>query len=282
MPFDITTTNFNVPENFDFEVEYEPSKVPDKKYVKVKGTDTYLNVVGNGFTTTSHTNFAHTVWNTMQDKLSVDELEGMTIDWKSARNDGYMMMDITLPSVSYDIYTDKHSEKIGQRIIGLHGVDGLCSNIVVYGQISFFCTNKMVRGEHDIVKRKNTSNFCIDGFGRQLEQASTDFYDQANTLQQWANTSTVSVDVKALFEKIMSDTQAEKMYSLYGAEVSTRGANAYSIYSAFTNYASYADERNGFKLRNTGKDTEAVSMWNRELDVTKWVKSKQFQDLVAV
>jgi len=282
MPFDLTTTNFHVPENFDFEVEYEPSKVPDKKYVKVKGTDTYLNVVGNGFTTTSHTNFAHTVWNTMQDKLSAEELEGMTIDWRSARNDGYMMMDITLPNVSYDIYTDKHSEKIGQRIIGLHGVDGLCSNIVVYGQISFFCTNKMVRGEHDIVKRKNTSNFCIDGFGRQLEQSSTDFYDQANTLQQWANTSTASVDVKALFEKIMSDKQAEKMYSLYGAEVSTRGANAYSIYSAFTNYASYADERNGFKLRNTGKDTEAVSMWNRELDVTKWVKSKQFQDLVAV
>ena len=282
MPFDITTNNFSVPENFDFEVEYEPSKVPDKKYVKVKGTDTYLNVVGNGFTTTSHTNFAHTVWNTMQDKLSAEELDGMAIDWKSARNDGYMMMDITLPNVSYDIYTDKHSEKIGQRIIGLHGVDGLCSNIVVYGQISFFCTNKMVRGEHDIVKRKNTSNFCIDGFGRQLEQSSTDFYEQANTLQQWANTSTVNVDVKALFEKIMSETQAEKMYSLYGAEVSTRGANAYSIYSAFTNYASYADERNGFKLRNTGKDTEAVSMWNRELDVTKWVKSKQFQDLVAV
>jgi hypothetical protein len=282
MPFDITTNNFQVPENFDFEVEYEPSKVPDKKYVKIKGTDTYLNVVGNGFTTTSHTNFAHTVWNTMQDKLSAEELDGMAIDWKSARNDGYMMMDITLPNVSYDIYTDKHSEKIGQRIIGLHGVDGLCSNIVVYGQISFFCTNKMVRGEHDIVKRKNTSNFCIDGFGRQLEQSSTDFYDQANTLQQWANTSTVNVDVKALFEKIMSDKQAEKMYSLYGAEVSTRGANAYSIYSAFTNYASYADERNGFKLRNTGKDTEAVSMWNRELDVTKWVKSKQFQDLVAV
>ena len=281
MPFDLTTSNFQVPENFNFEVEYEPSKVPDKKYVKIKDTDTYLNVVGNGFTTTSHTNFAHTVWNTMQDKLSANELEGMTIDWKSARNDGYMMMDITLPSVSYDIYTDKHSEKIGQRIIGLHGVDGLCSNIVVYGQISFFCTNKMVRGEHDIVKRKNTSNFCIDSFGRQLEKSSTDFYDQANTLQQWANTSTVNVDVKAMFEKIMSETQAEKMYSLYGAEVSTRGANVYSIYSAFTNYASYADERNGFKLRNTGKDTEAVSMWNRELDVTKWVKSKQFQDLVA-
>ena len=56
MPFDLTTSNFQVPENFNFEVEYEPSKVPDKKYVKIKDTDTYLNVVGNGFTTTSHAN----------------------------------------------------------------------------------------------------------------------------------------------------------------------------------------------------------------------------------
>ena len=229
MPFDITTNNFSVPENFDFEVEYEPSKVPDKKYVKVKGTDTYLNVVGNGFTTTSHTNFAHTVWNTMQDKLSTEELDGMAIDWKSARNDGYMMMDITLPNVSYDIYTDKHSEKIGQRIIGLHGVDGLCSNIVVYGQISFFCTNKMVRGEHDIVKRKNTSGFSITDFATQLEKSSNDFYEQADMLQNWARISTAYTDVEDLFKKIMNDKQAEKMVSLYNQEASTRGENVYSV-----------------------------------------------------
>jgi hypothetical protein len=45
------------------------------------------------------------------------------------------------------------------------------------------------------------------------------------------------------------------MYSLYLQEASTRGHNKFALYSAFTNYASYADERNGFNLRNTENDT---------------------------
>jgi len=55
----------------------------------------------------------------------------------------------------------------------------------------------------------------------------------------------------------------------------------FALYSAFTNYATYADERNGFKLRNTGKDTDAVSMWEREEKVSRWVDSKQFKELLA-
>jgi len=53
------------------------------------------------------------------------------------------------------------------------------------------------------------------------------------------------------------------------------------LYSAFTNYASYADERNGFNLRNTGNDTEAQSMWAREQEVAKWIDSPQFQQVAA-
>ena len=62
-------------------------------------------------------------------------------------------------------------------------------------------------------------------------------------MQRWANTSLVTVDVKALLQmKIMqSDRKAEKMFSLYNQyEVSTRGRNLWSLYSAFTNYATYA------------------------------------------
>ena len=71
------------------------------------------------------------------------------------------------------------------------------------------------------------------------------------------------------------------MYTLYNQEVSKRGANVFSLYSAFTNYASYADERNGFQMRNTGNDTKAQTMWNREQEVSKWVSSPQFKQLVA-
>jgi len=90
------------------------------------------------------------------------------------------------------------------------------------------------------------------------------------------------VNVKELLESIMkSDKAAEKMYTLYNHEVSTRGRNVFALYSAFTNYASYADERNGFNLRNTGNDTQAISMFQREHKVSQWIDTPAFKELVA-
>ena len=80
---------------------------------------------------------------------------------------------------------------------------------------------------------------------------------------------------------IKSDHKAKKMYSLYNQEASVRGHNVFALYSAFTNYATYADERNGFALRNTGKDTVSQSMWTREQEVSKWISTPEFKQLVA-
>ena len=71
------------------------------------------------------------------------------------------------------------------------------------------------------------------------------------------------------------------MLPLVPQEVSKRGRNVFALYSAFTNYASYADERNGFNLRNTGNDTQSQSMWAREHEVTKWIATPEFKKLVA-
>jgi len=55
----------------------------------------------------------------------------------------------------------------------------------------------------------------------------------------------------------------------------------FALYSAFTNYATYADEQNGFKLRETGKDTQSVNMFKREISVAKWIETPQFRQLEA-
>jgi hypothetical protein len=101
-------------------------------------------------------------------------------------------------------------------------------------------------------------------------------------MQRWANTSLAHVDVKAMLEGILkSDSKSEKMYGLYSQEAGVRGRNLWALYSAFTNYATYADERNGFALRNTGKDTQAISMFKREIDVAGWIESAQFKEMAA-
>jgi len=210
------------------------------------------------------------------------ECDSMNINWRIARSNAWAMMDMVLPNVTARIESDKHSTIVAQRIIALHGIDGSCSNQTYFGAIDFFCTNGMIRGEHDKVRRKNTSNFSMNKFIRDLRESSQSFYAQSERLQQWAVKPLYVGDVKAMLETLLkSDRASEKMFTLYNQEAGVRGENVWALYSAFTNYATYADERNGFNLRNTGKDTSAVSMFNREHQVSQWIESKPFKELIA-
>tara|TARA_R100001460_G_scaffold26462_1_gene53540 strand:- start:1447 stop:2277 length:831 start_codon:yes stop_codon:yes gene_type:complete len=271
-----------IPENLDFDVRFEPTKVDDKKYVINATTDEYIGIVGNGFTCASHGDFFRDVMTTATENLSEHDMAGADIKWRDAHKNGWAMMDMTLPNVNAKIITDKHETTVAQRIIALHGVNGTCSNVTIFGAIDFFCLNGQIRGRHDKVMRKNTSNFSLDRFISELEKSQQDFTAQTEQMQRWANTSLARVDVKAMLEKLMqSDRKAEKMNILYNKEVATRGRNLWSLYSAFTNYATYADERNGFKQRNTGGDTQAKSLFMREVEVAQWVDSPVFKSAMA-
>jgi len=271
-----------IPEHLDFNVEFEPTKVDDKKYVINSNTGDYIGIVGNGFTCASHGDFFRNVVDTTTETLSDYDMEGAQINWRSAHKDGWAMMDMTLPNVTAKIATDKHETTLMKRIIALHGVNGTCSNTTIFGAIDFFCLNGQITGDHNKVMRKNTSNFSLDRFITELHKSQQDFTAQAEQMQRWANTSLMHVDVKAMLEGIMkSDRKSEKMYGLYNQEVATRGRNLWALYSAFTNYATYADERNGFALRNTGSDTQSKSLFMREIEVANWVNTPQFQTVAA-
>jgi len=269
-----------IPENLDFDVSFEPTRVADKKYVIDGNTGEPIAIVGENFNCSSHGDFFRDIMSRVTDNLTPHEVEGATITWRDAHHNGWAMMDMTLPNMKHTIVTPKHETEIAQRIIALHGVDGTCSNTVLFGAIDFFCTNGMVRGEHDKVKRKNTSGFDLDLFGEQVQKSNNDFKDYHQQIQRWANKSLFVGDVKAMLESL-DKGKSEGLFQLYNQEAGVRGNNAFALYSAFTNYASYADERNGFKLRNTGKDTAAKNMWEREEKVTRWIESKQFKELLA-
>ena len=273
---------FDIPTHLDFDVEFEPTKVDDKKYVINGETGEYLGIVGTGFTCASHGDFYRGVMDTLTENLEPSDMMNAKYKWRTARGGAWTMLDITLPDMQVEINTDKHTTTLGNRIISLHGIDGSCSNQVYFGQIDFFCTNGMIRGEYDKVRKKNTANFSLDSFIYELNRARRDFYEETAKMQVWAETDLKYVNVQSLLEEmITSKRKAEKMYELYCHEASQRGHNKWALYSAFTNYASYADERNGFNLRNTGHDTQAISMFSREQEVSKWVSDDRFLTLEA-
>ena len=284
MPLDthMFTAEELLPENLNFPVEFEPTKVADKKYVINGNTGDYLGVVGNSFKCANHGDFFVGVHDTITENLGEAECESMNIRFRTARNNAWAMADMSLPEVTARIESDKHSTTIAQRIIALHGVDGSCSNQVYYGAIDFFCTNGMITGDYDKIKRKNTTNFDLGRFIGELEHTIQDFNNTADAYQKWAETKLYTIDVSAMLKSIMSDEKAEKMFSLYNQETVTRGRNVWALYSAFTSYANPLNvDTNGFALRRTGNDTQAQSLWKREQDVAGWINTPQFREMVA-
>jgi hypothetical protein len=207
----------------DFEVEFEETKFKDKKYVINANTGEYLGIVGKDFTCANHGDFFRNVVDTATQELQEGDLHDAEFNFRTARGGAWAMLDITLPSMKTVIETDRHETEIGNRIdrheteignriISLHGVDGSCSNQVFFGAIDFFCTNGCIRGEHDKIRRKNTSNFSLSSFIDELSNLRSDFYEQAIKMKTWAQTSLKHVDVEALLEAMIpSERKAKKM-----------------------------------------------------------------------
>ena len=286
MPFDFNidtpTHELIVPDYLDFDVHFNNTRVRDKKYVINSDTDEAIAIIGKGATARNHAEFYNRVWDTIVEDLSQEDLRDYSYSFNSARNKGWSMLDVAFPNVKTTVKTKKHETEIAFRMIAVHAIDGSASPATWFGGIDTFCTNGQITGDWDMVRKKNTSGFTVDNFIRELRVAKTNFDLQGKRLQTWADTNLAHVRVDELIQEIVkSERKSRKLHDLFLSERHTRGNNLFALYSAFTNYSSYADERNGFALRNTGNDTRAVSMLAREQEVSKWVSSPAFLQLAA-
>ena len=280
----INETTLDLPTALDFTPVYEPSRMRDHKYVINDVTGEVMGHVGNGFSCAPHKDFFNGVWDQVTENLDQSDIEGAEVRFQHGRFGGFGMMDISFPSITTEIETSTgHKTSLRQRIIGLHGVDGrMGSNTTLFGTIDMYCTNGQISGEYSKIRRKNSSQFSLENFINELRRSKNDFYAESERLKVFALTDLRETTVQKLLEDIIpSEQKQKKMYELYMAEASVRGHNKYSLMSAFSNYSSYADSRNGFELRNTSNQaqTKAVTMLNRELEVNKWLSDERFLEV---
>ena len=253
MPFDFNidtpTHELIVPDYLDFDVHFNNTRVRDKKYVINSDTDEAIAIIGKGATARNHAEFYNRVWDTIVEDLSQEDLRDYSYSFNSARNKGWSMLDVAFPNVKTTVKTKKHETEIAFRMIAVHAIDGSASPATWFGGIDTFCTNGQITGDWDMVRKKNTSGFTVDNFMRELRVAKTNFDLQGKRLQSWADTNlSDSLYVSEAINKIVkSERKARKLHDLFLSERATRGNNLFALYSAFTNYASYADERNGFE-----------------------------------
>ncbi len=276
------SNNIEIDRALNFSHAFEDTKVADKKYVLNQETGEYLGIVGHTFNCASHPDFFNSVWTTMTEHLPAHEMENAQVKWKSARHGAWGMMEVVLPNVKHKITSRKHETEVAQRIVSLHGIDGSCSNQVFFGAIDFFCTNGLITGKYDKIRKKNTKNFSLENFEKELHMKDIQFEEQMGRLQRMADASLEGKYsmVEDVVKSMMADKPAEKMLDLYRQELPVRGNNVFALFSAMTNFSSYADERNGFKLRASDNDNAAITMWTRQQTVAQWTSSKEWDHLM--
>ena len=248
-----------------------------------------LGVVGDDYPVKSHREYFPALLDVLHDTLPREFVAGATVHTKVAHDGAFALLDVALPNSRVTIETRQgFRTDIAMRSIMWHGLAGTHSNNVLFGNIDFFCTNGMVIGDFTRVKRKNTKNFSLTRFAREVEVATGAWYEQARTLQVMANTVITVEQGRQVINDILGntdpadrkkqrDTKADKMFTLFVEEAQTRGANVFALLSAFTNYSSHTD--NGFALRDTGSDHGAVTMLNREVEVAQWINNPAFTSL---
>lgn len=269
--------------NFDITIEQAVRNgvpVSGQHWVVRSDTDTPLHrAVGDKFNTVSHAERFRGIQDVLRDNMSAADLQGVTTKFKTARHGEWALMDCIFPQVTKKVTTSKHETEIAMRSVAWSGIAGSCSNNVLFGAIDFFCTNGMVTGEYDKVRRKNTTNFTLDGLLREIVESKDAFVTFADRMQNWADKEVKIIDVESTIDSMFSvKSKQDMMKGLYLDEAATRGSNVWALYSAFTNFSSHHEVGH---LRDTGKDTKAVNMWKREDDVTKWVSSNEFLALAA-
>ena len=275
---------FTLKSELDFQIAFEPTRSADHKYlVATTGAKAgqVLSVVNNSFNCVSHPNFYNNVFNVMTSGLEAHELEDVQVNWKTGANGCWSAADINFPGTVRKITTDRHEVEVRFRMVLGHGLSGLQSNTAMYGSIDWYCHNGQFSSAIDAVsniKKKNSKNFNIDTFLTVLSAHKNDFLRDTQHMQQWADFDISKLDVKETMRKIVGlESKADALTELYeGVERPTRGANLYSLFSCMTNYSSHT-LGNGFELRKTGKDNDAMSMAKREAEVQRWISSPLFE-----
>ena len=281
----------SVLENFgeaDFDIEFAPlERFPERKYVIRTDTDEAIGVVGKDFGGVSHPQFFGQIREAWAEELgfthkdfhdSVALENDVSIDTKVSRNGAWALEKVVFNNHKATVETNRHTTETALSLYAWHGVDGSTSNNVISGAIDFFCTNGMISGDYSKIRKKNTRHFDMGRITHEMEG----IYDRWTNHNAWCQKlaeKDVSVNaLKTALEDILPERASKNMLNSVLDEFSVRGANAWAVYSAFTQYASHEDR---FSFRQTANENTLERQFKRNEDVAKWIEHPAFLQLVA-
>ena len=265
-------------DEWNFPIHREPTRFHKHSYVINSHTGDVLGIVGKGQAQVSHGQFFHPITNLIEAKLGHSNQRTWT-----SRNGAWALREYVFDNITSTIETAKRSSEVKFKALAWHGVDGLTSNNFVSGSILMWCLNTMVLGE-DItqLRKKSTKNFTMEDFVERIDDAHDGFAKQIELLRRMANTPMLEQAGEQIIRDLIPNERAQNaMIDSYADHRDQWGDNAFALYNTWTNWATYADDRNGSVLRRTANDNTVERLHRRSFDVAAWAQSERFQLALA-
>ncbi len=272
----------------DFTIRKEViDRFPERCFVIREDTDEAIGIVGKDFGGVDHPTYFGQIRGAVAEELgfthkdfydSVSISNDITIDTKVSRNGAWALEKMVFNNHKATVETDRHTTETALSLYAWHGVDGSTSNNVISGAIDFFCTNGMVTGDYSKIRKKNTRHFDMSRITHEMEGIYDRWLDHNAWCQKLAEKDISVTSLKNTLEVMLPERASKNMLNSVLDEFSVRGANAWAVYSAFTQYASHEDR---FSFRQTANDNTLERQFKRNEDVAKWIEHPAFLKLVA-
>jgi len=272
----------------DFTIRKEViDRFPERCFVVREDTDEAIGIVGKDFGGVDHPTYFGQIRGAVAEELgfthkdfydSVSINNDITIDTKVSRNGAWALEKMVFNNHKATVETDRHTTETALSLYAWHGVDGSTSNNVISGAIDFFCTNGMVTGDYSKIRKKNTRHFDMSRITHEMEGIYDRWLDHNAWCQKLAEKDISVTSLKNTLEVMLPERASKNMLNSVLDEFSVRGANAWAVYSAFTQYASHEDR---FSFRQTANDNTLERQFKRNEDVAKWIEHPAFLKLVA-
>jgi len=225
----------------------------------------------------------------MQDAFTPEQLSQIEVRDRSAAGGAWVQRQYVVKAFEEAlVYGNQTSAtlNVGTTVAATCSIttsfDGGSSTQLGIGTLDLVCQNGMTAlNAVDHFRKKHTKSATTEVFEEWLQDLGPRFKEQVATMKEWSDAGLTWTQIEETVRALpsISEKKAERLLERAARECSDRGFNVYALSSAFTFYSSHNSEE--FPIRNTGNDNVATTLSDRQDEVSRWVRSQPFQELLA-
>lgn len=235
-----------------------------------------LAVVSSTYRLVPNKELLGAVEDTFRQVLPSSQIQDVQITDRISNRGRQSYRTYVFPSITCDIGA---KSPIAFRTV-VQNAYGTTSLRIMSGAIEFWCANGIVRGEYEQSYHRHTSGLSMPRIQHLVQHSVDRFWDTADTYRKWCTQPVTVQQTMEMFQKIATTPSLyDKLISQWAVEREHRGSTVWSAYSAMTYYASHNSGE--FALRMINHEAEARNMVQREIAVSKWLKTPAWQEFVT-